>query len=700
MSSRTLLRITIAALLAAPGAAALAEESAAPDTSNWKCEACPFYKGYDAAATLGAIYPKDANAPYGKYTGLDASHGYADVSANGDWRDDSGRYAKYDLEDLGLDARTGKITFGQDGRYAVTLNYAGLPHRVYDETVTPFTSAGSPALPPGWVAAGTTAGMTDLAASLHRVDVGTIRKTAGIGARGMLGSGFTVFGSFTHETKRGNDIVGMPFLAQTAQVAGALDYQTDTVEAGVAWVGKGASLRVAFSDSKFKDAWSAFGVQNPYLPLVPSATLGVLALPPDNEARQASLSGSLALPGNTSGSLAVSYTQLRQDAALLPTSTLPGATVPGAFDGKVNLAHYAGTIGSRPLQGLSLHGRVAYDERTDDSTPLTLTQVVTDEVPGAAVTTPRYGDDRLHLDGGVDYRVLKWLTVGVAGDRLNTDRTNQVAKHTEDGRTYGRLRVTPLQNLVFTLKGGAGHREASGIDLTLLPPNENPLLSIFYLSNRDREFFEFDATWSPTETLSVALDSLLANDDYRRSTLGLLSGHERRGSGTLGWTPSEGLSFYADGGYQTRDTLQQGEFSSASTPWQASIKDRYWNAGAGGKYTHNRWEYSLDYAHADSAGDSAVGQVGLLGAFPQLRTRYDSAGVTVGYAVSKALGVRLRYVYQNFVTDDWALDNIGPATVPNLLSLAAPAAAYNVNLIALSFTYKFGSAAAAASKEE
>ncbi|HUO81095.1 MAG TPA: MtrB/PioB family decaheme-associated outer membrane protein [Steroidobacteraceae bacterium] len=699
MSPRNTLRITIAALLAAAGATALADAPAAPDTSNWKCEACPFFKGYDADATLGGIYPDGANASYGSYTGLDKSKAYVDADAHGDWRNDKGDYARYELDDLGLDSRTGRVTFGQDGRYSVALSYAGLPHSIYDATVTPFVSAGSPSLPSGWVPAGSTAGMTELAASLHDVDIGTVRKKAGLEARGVLGNGFSVFGSVTHETKRGTEITGMAFLVQTSQVATAIDYETDTVEAGVAWSSRTASLRFALNDSKFKDAWSSMGIQNPYLPLVPSATYGVRALPPDNEARQASLTGSIAMPLNTSASVALSYGQLRQDEALLPTSTLPGATVPGSFDGKINVGHYAATLGSRPLAGLSLHGRIAYDERTDDSPPLTLTQVTTDVAPGAAVTTPRYSYDRLRLDGGADYRVLKWLTIGIAGDQLNVDRTNQVAKRTEDGRAYGRIKLAPLAGLSITLKGGVAHRDAKDIDLALLPPNENPLLSIFYLSNRDRDFGELEATWTPTETVSVGLQGLMANDDYRRSTLGLLSGRERRLGGTLGWTPKESLSFYADGGYQKRETLQAGQFSTGSALWQAEIKDDYWNAGIGGRYTVNRWALSADYAHAISAGDTGVGSVGLLGAYPQLRTRYDSAGLTVGYSVSKPLKIRLRYVYQNFVTDDWALDNVGPATIANLVSLAAPAAAYNVNLFALSFTYRFGSAAAPASQE-
>lgn len=699
MSPRTTLRILFAALLAAPATMALADAPAAPDTSNWKCDSCPFAKGYEADATLGAIEPSKANAAYGRYTGLDQNHGYVDADAHGNYRNDSGAYAEYQLDDLGLDSRTGRVTLGQDGRYSVSLSYAGQPHRVYDGTVTPYQGAGSPTLPSAWVASGSTAGMTDLASSLHGVDIGTIRKSAGLDARGILGSGFAVFGSVEHETKRGNDIVGMPFLVQSAQVASAIDYETNTVEAGVSWAGKTASARFAVSDSKFKDAWSAMGIQNPFTPFVPSAAYGVRALAPDNEARQASLTGSTTLPGNTSASLAVSLSELRQDQGLLPTSTLPGATVPGSFDGKVNLAHYGATIGSRPVNGLSLHGRIAYDKRTDDSTPLTLAQVVTDEVAGPTLTTPRYNYERTRADGGADYRVLRWLTVGIAADRLEVNRTNQVAAHTEDGRTYAKVKVAPLEGLAVTLKGGSAHRQARGIDLSLLPPNENPLLAIFNLANRDRDFFELDSSWTPVETVSVGLQGLFANDEYRRSVLGLLSGRERRLGATLGWTPAESLSFYADGGYQTRTTLQAGEFSSASALWEAAIKDRYWTGAAGGRYTIKKWELSADFAHAISAGDSAVGVVGLLGAYPQLRTRYDSAGLTVGYAVNTALKARVRYVYQNFATDDWALDNVGPSTVSNLLSLGAPAATYNVNLVALSFTYKFGSEAAPAAKE-
>jgi MtrB/PioB family decaheme-associated outer membrane protein len=435
---------------------------------------------------------------------------------------------------------------------------------------------------------------------------------------------------------------------------------------------------------------------NPYLPLVPGVTDGRLARAPDNEARQWSLGGSVALPLQSTLSVSVGYSELKQDAALLPASTLPGATAPATgFDGDVKIAHYAATLGSRPLARLHLHGRVAYDDRRDHSNALTLAQVITDAATGATVTTPRYDFERIRLDGGADYRLWRWLTVGVGGDRLEINRTEQVVRHTEDGRSYGRVRLTPWSSVALTLKGGVAHREARGIDLTLLPLNENPALSIYNLSNRDRDYFELEASWNPTETLSLALQGTLANDAYRRSQFGLLEGRERRLNGTVGWTPTEKLSFYVDAGYQNRRTLQAGRFASAAAPWQAELRDRYWNADAGGHYSRGRWDLSADYSHATSAGATGVGAAGLLGAYPDLRSRYDSARLGVGYALTDALRLRLRYLYQNYATVDWALDEVGPSTAANLLALGAPADAHNVNVVALSLSYRFGTPAPA-----
>jgi MtrB/PioB family decaheme-associated outer membrane protein len=694
MFTRPLLKISVAALAAVPAAAALAEAPAAPDTSNWKCESCPFYKGYDGDATAGAAYPDGANASYGRYTGMDHAKTYADLGAEGSWQNESGGIGSYTLDNLGLDSRSGELRVGQAGRFDVGLSYDGLPYRRYDMTVTPFSGGTTLSLPSNWVAAGTTAGMSSLAADLHRVDVGTLRKRYGIDGRYLFASGLKLFAAVRREQKTGNELLGASFLTQAMQLAPSVDYTTDTFEIGAAWSSRTADVKLVLSDSKFKNSDAALNFANPYLPLVPSAVQGQLALAPGNEARQWNLGGSIALPWNSSVSANVGTTQLKQDAPLLPNSTFVGAPPPPAgFSGDVKLTHAAGTIGMRPLPKLSVHGRLAYDERKDDSTTLSIAQVTTDVAVGAAVTTPRYDFKRLRLDGGIDYRFWRWLTAGIGGDRIEIDRTQQVVQKTEDGRTWGLLKFSTENNLALTLKGGAGHREARGVDLTLLPANENPALSIYNLSNRDRDFGELRVSYSPLESLSLGVQGSAANDVYRRSEFGLIEGRERRIDATLGWSPAEKLSFYLDGGYQKRGSVEDGRYSTASPTWRAELTDRFRTLGIGGHWSRAKWDVTADYTHADSTGATGVGLVGALGSFPDTRTRYDNARFAVGYACSEVLTLRLRYVYQNYASDDWALDGVGPATLPNLIALGAVPDGHNVNMIALAVNYRFGTKA-------
>ena len=134
-----------------------------PDTSAWKCEMCPFMQGYAAEAEAGVIGASGANATFGRYTGIDHGGAYADVSASGQYRNQDGTFANYDLENLGLDSRDGYITGGREGRYDVRISYDGQPNRLYDTGATPFRAGGSNlALPSGWVPAASTGGMSAL----------------------------------------------------------------------------------------------------------------------------------------------------------------------------------------------------------------------------------------------------------------------------------------------------------------------------------------------------------------------------------------------------------------------------------------------------------------------------------------------------------------------------------------------------------
>jgi MtrB/PioB family decaheme-associated outer membrane protein len=697
----TRLFLALPAVLA--GMAAWADPPTA-DTSAWKCEMCPFMQGYAAEAEAGVIGASGANATFGRYTGIDHNGAYADVSASGQYRSQDGTFASYDLVNLGLDSREGSVTGGREGRYDVRLSYDGQPNRLYDTGETPFRGGGSNlALPSGWVAGASTGAMSTLNASLAPVDIGSDRRTVALLARYFATPSWTLFGEFRHQEHDGTTLTGASFLTQASQLPQPFDYVTDSFEAGAAWAGPKASLRLSYLGSWFTDNNDFTTFENPYLPIVPGSTQGQIGTPPGNDLQQVSLTGNVRLPWQSTLTFAASLGSLKQNSAFLPDSTLPGsvAPTPGSLDGDVHLSHYALGLGSRPLPKLSLRGNAAYDGRDDKTSALSVPYVVTDTIPGADTVTPRYSEDKVHLDGGADYALVHWMKIGVGGKFDNIHYgPGQVVTWTQDAQSWGVATFIPSDALSFTLKGGNALRKVSSFDAAALPPGENPLIRMYNYAPRDRVFYSLTGAWNVTDKLTWSLEGAVDKDDYRNSPLGLQAVHEQRGSTALTWTPTDTLSAFIDGGYQRLSNLQSGSTgSTVLPPWLAQDSQRFWNLSLGGRWVpQERWTLSLDYLLAPSYDNTETTAAGVAQAFPENWTKLNIARLDAAYRWTSALQVHFRYTYETYNSSDWWLNGVGPQTLPNLLALGINPQQDHVNLFALTVRYQFGRNDAAASK--
>jgi MtrB/PioB family decaheme-associated outer membrane protein len=689
------------ALIAALGITSVAADSPAPsapvpDTSDWKCTQCPFLKGYEGEAEIGALNAQGANASFGRYTGIDHTGTYADAGASGQARSDDGSYADYDLEGLGLASREGYVEGGREGRYDLRISYDGQPTRLYDTAETPFRGSGANlGLPSNWVSAGSTGGMSALTENLAPVNLGYDRRTVALLGRFFASSRWTLFGEFRRQEKIGTDLTSASFLTEAVQLPQPIDYITDSLETGAAWSGRRASFRLTYTGSWFEDNSSALTFANPYIPIVPGSTEGRLGEPPGNTLQQLAATGNLQLPWWASTlTYAASVGTLRQNESFMPVSTVVGAGIPTAdsLDGDVHLSHYALGLATRPLPKLSLRGNATYDGRDDKTSPLAITYIVTDTFPGGTALTPRYSEDHVRLDGGADYALARWLKVGVGGklDDIHYG-PGQVVTWTQNAQSWGRGTITPISSLSFTLKIGNGLRKASSFDAAALPPEENPLIRESDYAPRDRVFSSATGAWTATSTLTWSVEAFLAKDDYRSSPLGLQAVHEQRGSSTLTWTPRETLSASLNAGYERLFNLQNGSSGIDTPPWLAADTERFWNMDVGARWVPQaRWTLTLDYLIAPSYEDTDSSVGGLTQAFPQSWTKLDSTRFEVAYQWNPALQVHFRYTRETFNSNDWALAGVGPSTIPNLLALGVQPYRDNVNLFGLTVRYQFG----------
>jgi MtrB/PioB family decaheme-associated outer membrane protein len=679
----------------------------APDTSDWKCEQCPFYSGYEGEAEAGAFGASGANASYGRYTGVDSNHVYADLSAKGARQTTEGNYLNYDLEALGLPSRSALLQVGHDGQYSLALGYDGQPVRMYDSTVTPYlgSGGGSLTLPGNWVPAVTTGGMTALNSSLNPVKIEWDRRTVALTGKYYLGSNWSFYGELSRQEKDGTGLIGGSFLTQAVELPQPLDYVTTNFEAGARWSGSNMTFRIAYSGSWFRNSTDTLTFANPYTPIVPGSTSGQLAQPPGNDLQQVTASGDAHLPWWASTlSFVISLGRLRQDEAFLPVSTLPGtpALAQGSLDGDVHLSHYGLSLSSRPLARLYLRGTATYDGRDDDTAVLTVPYIVTDTFPGGNATAVRYSEDRTRLDGSADYAVENWMRLGVAGTFTSTHYSpGQPVTWTQDGIGWARAIVTPRVGLTFTLKGGGDTRKASPYDTSVLPITENPLVQNFNYAARDRTFYSLTSSWQIGSKWTWSLEGFSAHDRYPFSQLGLQSEEERRVDTTFTYVPREHLSVYVEAGYQRLYALQDGFTGAATPPWQVHNTQRYWNVSAGVQsQLSERWDLAVDYLHAPAYDSTETLIGGLPQAFPDNTSTLDWVRLDLRYRWTTPLSLHLRYEFEKLDSSDWAMNGVGPATVPNLLSVGRAPFNHNVNLFGLSVQYRFGTTSAAPATSE
>ena len=102
-------------------------------------------------------------------------------------------------------------------------------------------------------------------------------------------------------------------------------------------------------------------------------------------------------------------------------------------------------------------------------------------------------------------------------------------------------------------------------------------------------------------------------------------------------------------------------------------------------------ELTLDYMHTD--GETAVTvnrDVSGASVFPDIESDQDALRARLGYRRSDRLMLDLAVRYEQFETNDWALQGVEPDTIPVVLSLGADPWDYDVWVVTLGFRYLIG----------
>ena len=665
------------------------------------------------------------------------------------WDSNGARSWNGSVDVFGFNSISARFRYGVQGRWRAAAFYDGFTRAYTNTARTPFNGSGSAvlSLPTGWVGSNTSAGFTALAQNLHPLDLKVDWRTVGGDVVLNPRDGYEIRLTASHRDREGvrgqnlafghemNTAVGV-FFAQP------IDYRTDQAGASLSFVGEGLQWSAAYNLSVFSNDVAAVRVPNPYnralggfwpggaLSGYPNA-FGEYGLPPSSTAQQALLSGSYTLSPKVRVTARLSYMVQRQDEEFLPYTAMSQLSVTEplprtSLDGKVNKAHIALGLTARPSANVDISAGYTFDDR-DNKSPMNLYSYVANEaqdqvrplVPGASRyirynlphsftfqqakadvavrITPR---TRLSLAYTGDFRARKYQQVSDTAEHsfrakvLTTFTAGSAwlayAYSSRTGSTYD-------DALPWDLSHTESYLAASPFNRSI----EHPLLRKFNMANRQRHEAKGGATVELAPDLMLDATGIYAEDDYKRSPLGLQRSETLQLDTNLSYVVGKALTATAFYSFErvkydlTGYLMGTINLTNPAQDWSTANRDIIHSAGLKADWDAIPQVLKLGVGYYISDGTSMSNSIGSNFALvmntaplPDARELTHNASLTGDYKVRPDTTLKVGYTFQSHSSRDWQY-GYGAAPVAQVLGSGITLPRYSAHIVWLSARYDF-----------
>ncbi len=655
---------------------------------------------------VGVLSLSDDALFFGRYNGL----GDEGVELNGDVdirsTDGESGYARFKGENLGLDNRSLEIGWGSQGAYDTSITYRQIPFRQFSgRSIFDGIDSDQLSLPDLWVSGDSTADMTNLTSSLKEVEIGTMRKRLAAGTKVYASDNrWTAKLSYQTESQEGlrqtSGMIGTsPGNGRSVLLPEPVDYTTNTLDASLGFNGEQTQMSFAYHGSFFYDSLETLKWESPFDATGPRGTDGAIALPPDNQFHQLSVSGVHALSNTTHVTGIASVGVMLQDEDFLPDTVDPALTAHNlprsSLDGEIYLYNASLAVTSRPLRGLDLKASYRMQKRDNQTSSDSYTYYVNDSFGGLTnspqtSTNQPYSYDKRTAKLHAGYRLHRKARLSGEVSRETMERSpSEVDKTTEDQGKL-KLRLSALDNLHVSLSGGLSSRTGSDYEPIA---GENPLLRKYNISDRDRKTQGLDISWQPTDRLALSANLSLSDDDYDDTRVGLRDAQSTSLTLDAAYNPNQDLTTYAFIGREIYESHQAGSQVPDEPDWFVRNEDTVDSIGLGVRWKKDyRTEIGADYVLSDSTGKIDIRSNNTLPPvtpFPDLKAKQQSLRLYAEREIRKNTKLRLDYRYEKYDADDWSIDGVNADSIPEVLLLDEDNPSYDQHIIGLSISVRF-----------
>ena len=605
----------------------------------------------DSYLGAGIGYVSQDNTRFGQYSGLTKEGLYPLIDLDLRRRnDETGTWTNLRGRNLGLESNELRWDHQKQGSWGYYLEYNQTPRYSQYTALTTLANPDSPNQ------------VVNGVATPYELEMKTLRKNFNGGFEGRITGNWTYALSFKNEDKDGRRLFGRSGATSFQEfLIDPVDYNTRVWNASASYDDRKWQLVASYdgtSFSNYKTNLSITGSTSVYTPI---------ALPPDNQSNQFSVTGGYNFTDSTRATFKASYMNQTQTAPFIDVSST-GRTDLG---GQVTTTFLQGGIQSRPMKDLTLLANVRYENR-DDKTPVvdyfnfTTTNTATGDNEPRSIKT---------LNGKLEalYRVaMGWTAVGgleFDEKKRNTSSVRVVSfRDTTDETTLrAELRRSMSQSLNGSVAYIYSNRTGSDWQTTVITNGTvgSNLVAPMYLADRERNKIRGKLNWAANERLDLNFVADYAKDEYSGRSLGLSDGTAThlavdaamRMSGT--WTATAWMS--SD---DTRSTLNSCEAASSVGVCPNSAADPMWTAkqslssfafGAGvrGK-PRTALEVGFDAQYMEDEGKWEQGPLDpSTTPLPNTKTKRGTIKLYAKQTVDKKLSYRAQYTYDHFFSNDW-----------------------------------------------
>ena len=665
---------------------------------------------------IGSV--SDDSWKFGRYNGLYQKGPYFIGDIYTQDINEKGEYWSVRGTNLGLESRYFRLDSGTQGKTNFFFEFDQQPNYLNNTGQTPFLYPGSSylTLPSGFDP------INNLNSFLQPLELQTERQRIGAGLDIKLKNYWSVDVAFRHETKMGTSLLGGAMAPDAPGDSGVIrdttgsllptpvDYETDLMDVAFRYARDKTQFAIEYHGSVFKNANDSLTWQDPFDAIL--TDYGSLALPPDNQLHQLSLSGGyqLAREYNLTGVLSIG--RGTQNQTMLPYDTA-GTALPyprNSLEGEVWQTNAQVRFAYRPSSKFRLDATYRFDERNNETPVDNWYGVVADGSRNYLYENnpESYIRNQFDLSGNWHIGSISNLRVGYKYDLMYREFDSLDEPYdfdTQESKLFAKLNFQPGLTWNLALYGETSDRNLNNYDT---PPDENPLISPYYIADRVRDQIGALVEYLPNSNWSFGARAEYNKDDYDESQFGLLEAEMPSFTLDAAYYPSKNVSTYA---YYTREeiTSKQKGFSarlSDNIPlnyWQADFDDTMDTFGVGGKFAGigGKWDIGMDLVYNKSKGKIDIIDLGTSTSspYPDLKTELASAKLWAQYNQSKKLSYRFYYWYEDYQADDWAVDGLEANSLIQALNqngdptyyllTGEETLDYQVNVIGVSLVYRF-----------